>query len=103
MKWSGKKVKGNKVSFNLKAAANNPCFSGSFDIDYEGTYTITKSSKSVKVSFKGKVNGFPAYESYATINGGKPKKIFNYGPSGGVGALAGGPVDAVKGSCTFKI
>src|SRR6266853_2524274 len=29
-----------KIQVNLKGASNNPCYRGSWDIDYEGTITV---------------------------------------------------------------
>lgn len=57
-----------KATITMNCAANNPCFRGSPDIDYEGTFTIDYTNK--KIEFKGKVEPFPAYEIYAKGSSG---------------------------------
>lgn len=61
------------IQVDLKAAANNPCQSGSPDIDFEGTITINVGARTVE--FDGKIDEFPAFEMYASINGGTVGKI----------------------------
>jgi hypothetical protein len=68
------------MTVQLQGAANNPCFTGSPDIDYRGTVTIQISSLSsgqvAQVSFNGFVDDFPAFEMYASINGGAGMPLF---------------------------
>jgi hypothetical protein len=99
MSWTDPIRAGNVVTVGLSAAANNPCFSGSFDIDYVGTVTIDLDTHSV--SFDGAVNGFPAYEAYATINDGAGQELFTFGPAGTPADLAGEASLAVSGSVSF--
>lgn len=87
---------GHAITIGLAGAASNPCFTGAPDIDYSGTYTIDLHAHTV--SFEGLVNGFPAYESYATVNNGAGETVFQYGPRGEPGDLAGGPTDGVSGT-----
>lgn len=99
MHWSNLRRSGNVVSLDLAAAANNPCFTGSPDIDYQGTLTVDLSTRTV--SFQGLVNGFPAYEAYATVNDGAGSTLFRHGPSGDPESLVGDPDVPVHGSVTF--
>ena len=62
------------IQVDLTGAANNPCFIGSSDIDYDGIVTIDLSNR--KVSFEGHIDGFPAFEMYATSNDGSGVPIF---------------------------
>ncbi len=70
------------VAVNIVGAANNPCFTGSPDIDYEGTIEITidPSTQIVSVAFSGRIEPFPAFEMYATLNGGSSMPIFRESP-----------------------
>ncbi len=99
MHFSNLTMQGNYITIDLAGAAGNPCFTGAPDIDYLGKYTIDLQGHTV--SFQGMVNGFPAYESYAAINGGAGHTIFNYGPSGTPGDLAGDASEAVSGTVSF--
>ena len=83
--------KGSSASVRLDAASYNPCVvltpdSLSPDIDYEGTITLeevgTASKKDVKVAFVGKVDDFPAFEMYASADGGAPQTLFRRFPGG---------------------
>jgi hypothetical protein len=65
----------------LKGAASNPCATGSPDIDYEGTITIDLRDRSIE--FIGKVDPFPAFEAYATINNGAGVTMFQINPKAG--------------------
>ena len=56
------------ILVDLKGAANNPCFRGSLEIDYEGTLRINIGLRTVR--FDGLIDGFPAFEMYATANDG---------------------------------
>jgi Putative peptidoglycan binding domain/Protein of unknown function (DUF3238) len=82
------------VKVDLAGAANNPLFTGSPDIDYTGTLTITQNT----VSFAGLVNGFPAYEAYCEINGSGPYTLFTFGPAGDPTDLIGDASLPVHGS-----
>jgi hypothetical protein len=69
------------ISVQLRAAANNPCFRGSPDIDYEGTIILDVSTS--QVTFEGKIDAFPAFEMYATRDGSAPRMIFQMMPPAG--------------------
>ena len=70
------------VSFNC--SASNPCAPTSRiigDIDYNGTLTIDHAARSVK--FDGKIDQFPAFEAYATINDSAGITLFREPPPAG--------------------
>jgi hypothetical protein len=73
MSFSNLRSSSGLIQVDLKAAANNPCQSGSPDIDYEGTITINVGARTVE--FDGKIDEFPAFEMYASINGDTVGKI----------------------------
>lgn len=80
----------------LNGAANNPCHGGSPDIDYQGVITIDLVARSIE--FDGKVDAFPAFEAYATINEGAGVTMFQQLPKAGKTPfnLFGGPSESVK-------
>ncbi len=86
------------LAISVTGAANNPCFSGSPDIDYEGTYYIDLNTR--ELTFNGKVNGFPAYESYAEFDGNNVT-VFTYGPTGTPANLVGAANEAVNVKVSF--
>jgi hypothetical protein len=65
------------IKVDLSAASNNPCYSGSPDIDYVGTVIINPAAR--VVDFEGKIDAFPAFEMYATANGGAGKLMRSHG------------------------
>lgn len=99
MAWTNLRQHNGDILVDLSGAAGNPCFSGAPEIDYEGTVVIDVSAHTI--TFNGLVNGFPAYEGYATINGGAGEVLFQYGPRGGPSDLAGSAGDPVFGSASF--
>jgi hypothetical protein len=62
MKWTD--FEGNKDLFKISVvgAANNPLFTGSPDINYLGTYVVVPPARFL--TFDGKVDDYPNYESY---------------------------------------
>lgn len=61
--------------------SSNPCSPSSRiggDIDYEGKVTIDLSVRGI--TFDGKVDAFPAFEAYATINDGAGVELFHLAP-----------------------
>jgi len=69
---------------SVKCASSNPCapISRLFgDIDYNGTLTVDHAARSVK--FEGKIDQFPAFEAYATINAGAGVTLFRESPPAG--------------------
>lgn len=72
-----------RVVLDFKAARNNPLVAFSPDIDLVGTLTVDRVDKFVE--FQGKVDEFPAFEAYVSINGGDPLTIGQLGPKPGAG------------------
>ena len=69
---------------SVKCAASNPCAPTSRlfgDIDFFGTLTVNVATRSVK--FDGKIDQFPAFEAYATINDGLGIMLFQESPPAG--------------------
>jgi hypothetical protein len=69
---------------SVNCAASNPCapISRLFgDIDYNGTFTVDQAARSV--TFKGKIDKFPAFESYVAANDGRGIAIFKESPPAG--------------------
>lgn len=62
-------------------AANNPCYAGSPDIDCNGTFSVELSERTVL--FNGHIDAFPAFEAYATANGGAGTALFCTPPAPG--------------------
>ena len=69
------------VQIDVDAAANNPCVTGSPDIDFYGAIVIDPEAGTLE--FNGMVDGFPAYEMYAAVNNGAPITIFQLMPPPG--------------------
>lgn len=69
------------VTVQLRAAANNPCYTGSPDIDYEGTLIIDLTA--MTVTFDGKIDEFPAFEAYVSRDGSAPVTLFQEPPPPG--------------------
>ena len=89
-------------SLSVVAAAGDPLVSAAADIDYEGTFTITLLPGAVEVSFDGKLDSFPAFESYASLRG-VTKTLFTSAPPPGntVMSLPGRANRPVSGSVRF--
>jgi hypothetical protein len=68
-------------AIRLQAAAHNPCFTGSPDIEYEGMINVDLSARTV--AFDGRIDQFPAYEMYATANDGAGVPVFQTPPPPG--------------------
>ncbi len=72
-------------SFKYNGAADNPCVTPSPDIDWsikiQAELEFGGEGGRIKVS--GLVDEFPAYEMYASVDGGPPIKIFNISPEEG--------------------
>ncbi len=69
------------IEVDLGAASNNPCFSGSPDIDYFGKISVNPVARTVE--FDGKVDDFPAFEMYATASGESGVGMFQKSPPKG--------------------
>ncbi|SMQ46016.1 unnamed protein product [Zymoseptoria tritici ST99CH_3D7] len=89
MKFTLKSGSTKKVVLNYVGTANNPLVIAP-NIDVVGTLTIDRVKKLVK--FEGKVDEFPAFEAYATLNGFGPYLVAKIGPKKGAGpeSLKGG-------------
>lgn len=86
---------------DFKAARNNPLVRGSPNIDLVGTLTVDRVNRFVE--FVGKVDEFPAFEAYVSINGGAPRTIGQLGPKPGAGpsSLVGGANRVFRGKVTY--
>jgi Protein of unknown function (DUF3238) len=103
MRFSGlRAVAGSPIEIHLWGESNNPCLPSSPDIDYRGTITIDAAAETV--SFDGFVDEFPAFEMYASVDGGPAKSIFVRSPELGKNPwnLWGGPNVHVTGSANFR-
>ncbi|KAF5854843.1 hypothetical protein ETB97_011061 [Aspergillus alliaceus] len=69
------------VVLGFQAARNNPLVTGSPDIDLMGTLIVDHDDKFVE--FVGKVDEFPAFEAYVSINKGSPREVARLGPKPG--------------------
>ena len=94
-------ITGAKLEIEMECAANNPCFTGSPDIDIKGTFVIDFNAK--KLRFDGKVEDFPAFEAYAIIDNGSINELFTLPPKqgSGPGDLIGDPQRAVNAEIAF--
>lgn len=92
------------IKLSLTAAASDPCVNLAADIDYKGEIIIFCSPKGnfVEVSFSGKVDEFPAFEMYASLNG-VTNTLFRIPPPPGntVVDLLGFANNMVTGRATF--
>lgn len=95
---------GNSVVLTLVAAASDPLVSAAADIDYEGEFIITRGSNlgQILVNFNGKIDSFPAFEAYASLNG-VTKTLFQSPPPPGntVMSLPGKANRPVTGKVSF--
>jgi hypothetical protein len=72
------------IRISVDCAASNPCAptSRAFgDIDYNGTLTISETTRTVE--FVGKIDQFPGFEAYAAMNGGAGLTLFQASPPAG--------------------
>jgi hypothetical protein len=92
------------IKLDVKAAASEPCVNLAADIDYEGTFSVfcSPTAKMVQGTFDGKVDSFPAFEAYASLNG-LTKPLFTVPPPPGntVASLLGGASTPVGGLARF--
>ena len=72
---------GRPIDVKMKAGSNNPCSSGSPDIDYDGVIRIDLGARSIE--FMGRIDEFPAFEAYATINDGAGVNMIQKKPKAG--------------------
>lgn len=72
------------VTLQIKCAANNPCAPSSTlggDIDFEGKVMIDRNARRIECDLK--IDAFPAFEAYATINDGAGVMMFQIAPPAG--------------------
>ncbi len=65
----------NYLELSIKSSSNNPCFTGSPAIDYNGKIKIDKSIG--MITFIGNIDQFPFFEMYAKLDKGNVVNIFN--------------------------
>jgi hypothetical protein len=89
-----------RYEVRIKAGSKNPCakvgpLKVSPNVDYVGTITVLigDDPSMALVTFDGKIEKYPAFEMYATANGGEPQTIFQIDvePNAGISDLPGGP------------
>lgn len=96
MHFTNLRVEQGIVKLDVRAEANNPCFTPSPDIDYWGTISIDRSNPAAaKVSFDGAIDAFPNFEMYAN---GLPLFRRPHPTGNTPGDLFGGAVRKAKGS-----
>ena len=69
------------VTLEIKCAAHNPCAPSSTlggDIDFEGKVFIDRNARRIECDLK--IDAFPAFEAYATINDGAGVMMFQIAP-----------------------
>ena len=93
------------IKLALTAAASDPCVNLAADIDYLGNIEIlcSPSRGVVEVGFNGKVDSFPSFEMYASLNG-LTQPLFRLPPPRGntVVNLLGGASTPVAGKVVFN-
>jgi len=75
---------GPPTTIRMDCAANNPCSPTSRlfgDIDYKGLIRLDKATRSISLDIK--IDQFPAFEAYATINDGAGVSLFTESPPSG--------------------
>jgi hypothetical protein len=92
------------LSLQLRAAAGDPLVGMAADIDYVGTVSFSDggAAGSLRVTFQGSIDAFPAYDCYASYNG-VTKTIFTSNPPAGntVADLLGSANRPITGTATF--
>jgi hypothetical protein len=93
---------GRQFTVFFRTYSSNPCFTGAPDIDCEGRFRIelNNAKDRATISFTGKVDRFPAFEAYASVNDGPGQAIFQHLPAPGDGPddLFGRASEPVSGS-----
>jgi hypothetical protein len=104
-KFYNHQASADEFAVSLEAQGNNPCFTTSPDIDYEGIITLKRREEGAKVdvSFSGMVDKFPAFEMYAADHKGRTVTLFQKMPASGNTPrnLYGDASESVSGSATF--
>lgn len=84
LKHGASKSPDDPMTVTMKCAAAHPGSIASRlfgDIDYVGEITIDRGRR--RLEFEGKLDAFPAFEAYATINEGPPTTVFREMPPPG--------------------
>jgi len=92
----------------MRCAASDPLYKLAAiggELDYWGfiTVEVTSSRKSAVVRFSGRVDGFPAFEMYASCNGGPSQPIFTEASGKDAKLIAGSAEKPITGETTFKL
>ena len=92
------------LTLNREAAASDPLVSAAADIDYEGMVVVSPVITGLSVTFGGKIDTFPAFEAYASLNG-ETKQLFQAPPPSGntVTALPGRANRPIRGIVAFTL
>ncbi len=72
------------IRVEFSGAASNPCVATSRiagDIDYTGTVSYERETRTLELD--GKIDDFPAFEAYATLNDGAGVTLFRLPPPPG--------------------
>jgi hypothetical protein len=101
MSFTEKEGSSSRVVLDFKAAGANPLVFAAPNIDLEGTLTLDRVNQYIE--FVGKVDNFPAFEAYVSINGSAPRTIAQLGPEDGAGpsSLIGGANREFRGRIDF--
>jgi hypothetical protein len=101
MSFTEREGNGDRVVLGYKGAGANPLVFAAPDIDLEGTLTLDRVGGFVE--FVGKVDEFPAFEAYVSINGSSPHTVATLGPAPGAGpgSLIGGANREFRGRVEF--
>lgn len=101
MKFSLVSGSTSKVVLKYKGSAANPLVPLAPKIDMEGTLTIDRTAK--YVNYLEKVDDFPAFKAYVSVNGKGPLKVAGTGPKPGSGptSLVGGANKIYRGKVSI--
>ena len=102
MKWGDLEGTSQLFKVSLEGAANNPCYTGSPDIDYKAD-SITIIPEPGIVIFDGAVDEYPSFEAYIQRGSGNTATIFRESHGTGVtpASLFGGAVKKIFKHTTF--
>ncbi len=110
MKFLNFRVEGQTIQVDLEASASNPCVKlASLTLaphqDYKGTLSLTRQGNQLTVRFVGKIETFPSYEMYVSVEGDTPQTVFKCPPVKGstVLNLIGGPTREIDDSVTVQL
>lgn len=73
-------VQGQTVTVRMSLAANNPLVFGAPDVDLNISLYFDWRNSSVTLT--GMHDGFPAFEIYMSVDGGRPIKLYRFSPAG---------------------